>query len=45
MFTLYREGKHTIWNLADSKDFESDKKLKERTYWKKNKCFVLEKQV
>jgi hypothetical protein len=44
MFVLEREGRHTQWSLADSKDFESKKILRERTYWKGNRCFSIERQ-
>ena len=45
MFELKTNGKYSQWYLSNSKAFISDKKLKDRTYWKKNKCFTLELQL
>lgn len=45
MFELKTNGKYSQWSLSDSKLFISNKRLKDRTYWKNNKCFTIERQL
>lgn len=43
IFEFVNDNKYTYYHLADSKIFTSEKEIKDQTYYKNNKYFVLSK--
>lgn len=43
IFELVNDNRYKYYHLADSKVFTSEKEIKDRSYYKDSKCFVLSK--